>query len=492
VKTLIPFVALVLLVPPGLALGKADEEPALNVRATAIKIQTLLQKKDYEGADKAFETALKADPDNPQMHSLRRTLALTLSRAKRHKEAIAHAGALVDFQLERFGKDPEVAGAASSAIGVLLSVARKAEQPEIAEKKLEAALAAMAKAHEKKPGATLADELSQLKGMKVTHLVEVKRTEEAAAFLKQELAEARRWYALDKTDLGNTLALANLLNSQADLLETVSPEKAQAAAEEFRSFIAARAKEHSDKSEIVGLFLNAKMMEFYEVVQADVDAGRKVQAELKSYLARLESDNPQLKALATRGTQLLTGMSRQIESSQAHQEMVGKPATALDVETWVNGSSLTDKDLAGKVVLLDFWAVWCGPCIATFPHLREWQDKYSEKGLVIIGMTNYYEYDWDEQNEAIERVRGLEPEKEVAAMLKFAAYHKLKHRFAVMPQDSEFAKSYGVQGIPQVVLIDRAGKVRMIRVGSGSRNAHDLEVAIKKALGAPAPAASGG
>ena len=66
-------------------------------------------------------------------------------------------------------------------------------------------------------------------------------------------------------------------------------------------------------------------------------------------------------------------------------ETISQPTFPLEVEAWVNGNALTDKELEGKVVLIDFWAVWCGPCIATFPHLREWRDKYSDKGLVIIG-----------------------------------------------------------------------------------------------------------
>ena len=87
-------------------------------------------------------------------------------------------------------------------------------------------------------------------------------------------------------------------------------------------------------------------------------------------------------------------------ASSTRQESVGldwEPERPLAVKNWVNGTQLTDADRKGKVVLLDFWAVWCGPCIATFPHLREWNEKYADKGLVVIGLTHKdYGFVWDE------------------------------------------------------------------------------------------------
>jgi thiol-disulfide isomerase/thioredoxin len=136
--------------------------------------------------------------------------------------------------------------------------------------------------------------------------------------------------------------------------------------------------------------------------------------------------------------------------------------------------------------------VWCGPCIATFPHLREWQEKYGDDGLVIIGMTRYYNYGWDEENDRPVQVPTISPEEERAAMEKFAEHYELEHRFAITPEQSTFQEAYGVTGIPQAVLIDQEGKVRLIRVGSGEANARDIEQLLEKLLGEPSAEAAGG
>ena len=69
--------------------------------------------------------------------------------------------------------------------------------------------------------------------------------------------------------------------------------------------------------------------------------------------------------------------------------LIAKPAPRIQAEEWLGGPQLDLEKLKGKVVLLDFWATWCKPCIAQFPRMREWQTKYGPKGLVIIGMTNH-------------------------------------------------------------------------------------------------------
>jgi thiol-disulfide isomerase/thioredoxin len=174
-------------------------------------------------------------------------------------------------------------------------------------------------------------------------------------------------------------------------------------------------------------------------------------------------------------------LERSIASAKKLAELIGKDAAPLAVEAWVNGKPLTDADLKGKVVLLDFWAVWCGPCIATFPHLRDWQAEYGDKGLVIIGVTGYYKYKWDDETKRQKSDKEASKEDEQAMLVKFAEMHSLKHRFAIQDGRS-MSEYYGVTGIPEAVVIDQQGKVQLVRVGSGDANAKDIDDLLKKLL----------
>jgi thiol-disulfide isomerase/thioredoxin len=171
-----------------------------------------------------------------------------------------------------------------------------------------------------------------------------------------------------------------------------------------------------------------------------------------------------------------------------HADMIGKPAPELTGDFSFNGMTPKLSDLKGKVVLVDFWAVWCGPCIATFPHLREWQKEYGKEGLEILGVTRYYEkYDFDKGTGKLKTAAGggLNAGQEQAMLKDFVAHHKLEHRIMTMSKDEwnkVVNKDYRVTGIPTAVLIDRKGIVRMVRVGSGQANADALKAEIKKLL----------
>ncbi len=125
---------------------------------------------------------------------------------------------------------------------------------------------------------------------------------------------------------------------------------------------------------------------------------------------------------------------------------------------------------------------------ASFPHLRELHEKYASRGLVIVGVTQYCQQEWDDKAQCTKRAQSpkeVTAEREQATLMKFARHHQLKYRIAVT-HNSNFKRAYGVTAIPQFVLIDRSGIVRLIRVGSGPPNEHDLDEKLTELFREPA------
>jgi len=118
---------------------------------------------------------------------------------------------------------------------------------------------------------------------------------------------------------------------------------------------------------------------------------------------------------------------------------VGQPAPEILLDLLLPERPATDATLhalAGKGVVLDFWATWCGPCVASIPHLNELAAKFKDRPVVFLSVT-------DEQRPVIEEFLKKRP---IQGWVGIANGAKL-------------SKSYGVEGIPDTFLIDAAGKV---------------------------------
>lgn len=246
-------------------------------------------------------------------------------------------------------------------------------------------------------------------------------------------------------------------------------------------------KENPDDMQSLSKYQSKLMMEISGLTRSDPDTAEKMLKSAKELVTTIKERTEQdaTKAAIERLERSFDSIEKRIEIGKRLATLVGSEAAPLEVETWVNGEPLTDADLKGKVVLLDFWAVWCGPCIQTFPHLREWHEKYADKGLIIIGLTRYYQYQWNE--EAGRAVKAKEdeevtPEQEQEMLVKFAEHYNLHHRFAIQ-KDSTLSDYYAVSGIPHVVVIDQEGTIRLFRIGSGDQNAKDISEMLEKLLG---------
>lgn len=131
---------------------------------------------------------------------------------------------------------------------------------------------------------------------------------------------------------------------------------------------------------------------------------------------------------------------------------VGSTPPPLSGATVVSGTDSLDlSTLHGRVVVLDFWASWCGPCQMMMPALNRISQRFHAQGLTVIGLT-------DDSPQVVRSVGS-----------------RMNIRYTLASSPGAMA-TYGVQSLPTLVMIDRAGRIRSVSVGFDSANA--LERAI--------------
>lgn len=151
--------------------------------------------------------------------------------------------------------------------------------------------------------------------------------------------------------------------------------------------------------------------------------------------------------------------ARPLDDTKA-SDLEGKAAPNFKLDA-VEGKPVSLADLSGKVVVIDFWATWCGPCRASLPHLNKLYNEMKEKGLVVYAI--------DEQ----------EDKKDVQ---EFATTTKLTVPI-LLDSEGKVGGQYGVTGIPQTVVIGKDGKVKKVMIGfGGEETAQELKKAVDSAM----------
>ena len=293
-------------------------------------------------------------------------------------------------------------------------------------------------------------------------------TEIAKAYLalneyEKAAAYGEKGYAAAKELIRNQSAAVNPLDAALDAAMLV-----------FEAYRDAKKNNEADNVLIdlraTALSTNNALFFFYaadKLIIHQIESGRKPLA-METFLSSLVE--------AGKGITLKEGRNEAIDrlkSREKHYKMLGETAPEIfGVDKWFPGTPTTFANLKGKVVLLDFWATWCGPCFDAFPHFAEWSQDFSDKGLVILGVTRYYGH--------AERKTVDEP-TEILFLKRFREKHKLPYDF-VVTKDQQMHIAYGATALPTTVLIDRRGKVRYFETGSSPSRLAEMRAMMLKLL----------
>ena len=134
--------------------------------------------------------------------------------------------------------------------------------------------------------------------------------------------------------------------------------------------------------------------------------------------------------------------------------------TTLSLQAQNSTSNFKLSDYSNKIVYVDFWASWCIPCRKSFPWMNEMQEKYKDKGLIIIAIN-------------------MDEDKDDAK--KFLK--KYPSKFKVIYDDGTLAEKYKVKGMPYSILFDKNGEITNTHIGFKLKESKDYEQVFIKNLG---------
>ena len=158
-----------------------------------------------------------------------------------------------------------------------------------------------------------------------------------------------------------------------------------------------------------------------------------------------------------------SGSSQSSDAETAVKEkdpLIGQKAPDFQTQ-FLNGEEFKLSDQKGKVVILDFWATWCGPCVRALPELLKATSSFNKKNVALLAVN---------QGESTKVIS------------KFLKKKQLKALSVIMDETRKIGGDYKVKGIPKTVIIDQKGVVRHVHVGFSSGMGERLKGEINKLL----------
>lgn len=247
------------------------------------------------------------------------------------------------------------------------------------------------------------------------------------------------------TESGPQADLRNLVTAISAKLQNGQRTEAELA-EDLKTFDTLLAKYSGQKTDEVAEILVMKAMLYLQVFQ-NFEQGLVL-------LKQLKADFPATN-IGQKADEIIGQLEQQIATNKISDQLAPGAAFPDFSEKDLTGQPLSISAHRGKVVLVDFWATWCGPCVAELPNVLAAYEKFHPRGFEIIGIS-------------------LDEDR--AALDAFLAEHKMTwpQYFDGLGWKSKIGRAYGVSAIPATYLLDKEGKI----VAKGLRGpALDAELA---------------
>jgi peroxiredoxin len=201
--------------------------------------------------------------------------------------------------------------------------------------------------------------------------------------------------------------------------------------DEIKEFDTILAKHKDEKTDDVAQVLMMKAMLYFQVLD-NTEKGIDVVKQVKR-------DFPETQP-GKNADEIIENVKKQEEGKKIQRQLVkGSKFPDFD-EKDIDGKHVSVSDYKGKVVLVDFWATWCGPCVHELPNVIKAYEKHHEKGFDIIGVS---------LDQSQDKLKGFLKDRKVT----------WQQFFDGKGWGNKLATKYGVQSIPATYLLDRDGKI---------------------------------